>query len=71
MFPLFLSIRYYQYLYENFWFKIFIQAKKKPGLTGHKTGVVLLFHTLARAIPSPLKVLTAEFGMGSGVSLLL
>jgi len=36
-----------------------------------KAGVVLLSHTVTRAIPSPQEGLTSEFGMGSGVAPLL
>ena len=45
---------------------------KNPGQwTGafdNKSGNDLLSHTLARVVPSALKGLTAEFGMGSGVT---
>jgi hypothetical protein len=41
------------------------------GLLRKKAGVVLLSHTVTRAIPSPQVGLTSEFGMGSGVALLL
>ena len=33
-----------------------------------KSGNDLLSHTVARAVPSALEGLTAEFGMGSGVT---
>lgn len=36
-----------------------------------RAGVVLLSHTVTRAIPSPQAGLTSEFGMGSGVAPLL
>jgi len=36
-----------------------------------EAGIVLLSHTVTRAIPSPQEGLTAEFGMGSGVAPLL
>jgi hypothetical protein len=38
-----------------------------PGLQ-KRAGIVLLSHTLVRALPSPLAGLTSEFGMGSGVA---
>ena len=48
------------------------EKQEDPGLmTGvsHiKSGIVLLSHTLTRAVPSALEGLTAEFGMGSGVT---
>lgn len=36
-----------------------------------RTGIVLLSHMVAHAIPSPQEDLTSEFGMGSGVAPLL
>ena len=36
-----------------------------------KSGLVLLSHTAARAVPSALKGLTSVFGMGTGVALSL
>lgn len=36
-----------------------------------KRGIVLLSHKAAPAVPSPMRGLTSEFGMGSGVSLAL
>ena len=35
---------------------------------GHYPGTGLLFRPVAREVPSALKGLTAEFGMGSGVA---
>lgn len=50
-----------------------VNTKKVPsvfglGLLQYKSGNDLLYHTFARAVPSALKGLTAEFGMGSGVT---
>ena len=36
-----------------------------------ESGLVLLSHTAARAVPSALKGLTSVFGMGTGVALSL
>ena len=59
-------------------YKLFkrILDKKKPRSTfvvgvKNRAGIVLLSHTLTRAIPSPQESLTSEFGMGSGVTSLL
>ena len=46
---------------------------KKPHLSYEvgfmiNPGSVLLSHAVAHAVPSALKVLTSEFGMGSGIS---
>ena len=66
--------------------RVFFRARdraaktKKPaanatGSSGPKTkyypGDVLLSHTVARAVPSALRGLTAVFGMGTGVALSL
>lgn len=57
---------------EHSKFNFSIKQKKwaESGLpnSAHKTGIVLLSHTVAGTVPSPLMSLTAEFGMGSGVS---
>ena len=46
-----------------------ISIKKKPQKNrGHYPGTGLLFRPVAREVPSALKGLTAEFGMGSGVA---
>src|SRR6476469_7911079 len=41
---------------------------EKAGFMRIKPGDVLLSHTLARAVPSGLRGLTAVFGMGTGVT---
>ena len=47
-------------------------AKKNPRFEGgdlyNKSGDDLLSHTFTRVVPSALEGLTAEFGMGSGVT---
>ena len=50
-----------------------LEMKKGPESKGFRAlkndpGDVLFSHTVTRAVPSALKGLTAEFGMGSGVS---
>lgn len=52
------------------------KTKKKPDNFHYRAfkkeaGVVLLSHTVTRAIPSPQEGLTSEFEMGSGVAPLL
>ena len=54
-------------------FRVAILGKKKPGCfstsgSQKKAGIVLLSHTVTRALPSPLTDFTSEFEMGSGVA---
>ena len=56
--------------------KLIPGQKKAPsvsrqGFQKNRAGIVLLSHTVTRAIPSPQEDLTSEFGMGSGVAPLL
>src|SRR3982750_1576815 len=44
------------------------KASRLKGRLNYKPGDVLLSHTLARAVPSGLRSLTAVFGMGTGGS---
>jgi hypothetical protein len=41
---------------------------KIVGAVQERSGVVLLSHTVSRAVPLALASLTSEFGMGSGVT---
>ena len=44
------------------------RPRRKVGAVQERSGVVLLSHTVSRAVPSALASLTSEFGMGSGVT---
>ena len=58
----------------TFWVKSCLNKKKEPdslfesGSSLSFAGSDLLSHTVTRAVPLALEVLTSEFGMGSGVA---
>jgi hypothetical protein len=45
-----------------------IPGSEEPGILYNKSGDDLLSHTVTRAVPLAQEGLTAEFGMGSGVT---